>query len=269
METKKVLTTRRALIAGLASTGGLMLAGCSKELPPTYGNVLRMGDLLTYKAHRLLLPAHTLAKEYDRHDISSMPAIGTTNPADSQQPFFNADLGAAYERLRVGDFAEWRLSIEGRVARPGTYTLTELKRFASRTQITKHTCEEGWSYIAEWTGVRLSSVLAMVEPRAEARYVVFVPYANPNQRTGLVRALWDSLDMADVLHPQTLLAYGMNGQEIPTDHGAPVRLRVARQLGYKNTKYLARLIVTDSMNGFGKRAGSRSAEGGNAWYGGI
>jgi hypothetical protein len=128
METKKVLTTRRALITGLASAGGLMLAGCSKELPPTYGNVLRMGDLLTYKAHRLLLPAQTLAKEYDRHDISSMPAIGTTNPADSQQPFFNADLGAAYERLRVGDFAEWRLVVEGRVARPGREVSSSYRR---------------------------------------------------------------------------------------------------------------------------------------------
>src|ERR1700738_2659647 len=99
MKTEKILATRRTLITGLASAGGLMLAGCSKELPPTYGNILRMGDLLTYKAHRLLLPAHALAREYDRHDISSMPAIGTTNPADPQQAAFNADRGATYERL--------------------------------------------------------------------------------------------------------------------------------------------------------------------------
>jgi DMSO/TMAO reductase YedYZ molybdopterin-dependent catalytic subunit len=105
-------------------------------------------------------------------------------------------------------------------------------------------------------------MLEMVQPRPEARYVVFVPFANPTQPTGFVRVLWDSIDMADALHPQTLLAYGMNGEALPADHGAPVRLRVARQLGYKNTKYLSRLILTDSMDNFGKRVGSRSAEGG-------
>jgi DMSO/TMAO reductase YedYZ molybdopterin-dependent catalytic subunit len=155
------------------------------------------------------------------------------------------------------------------VARPSSFSLEQLKGLPRDSHTTLHACEEGWSYIAEWTGVRLSAVLEMVAPRAQARYVVFVPFANPNQRTGFVRVMWDSLDMADALHPQTLLAYGMNGEALPADHGAPVRLRVARQLGYKNTKFLSRLIVTDSLDRFGKGAGSRSAEGGNAWYGGI
>src|SRR5258708_1251640 len=222
MEIKKVLTTRRALITGLASAGGLMLAGGSKEVPPTYGNVLRMGDLLTYKAHRLRLPAHALAKEYDRNDSSSMPASGTTNPADSQQPFFNADLGAAYERLRVGDFAEWGLIVEGRVARPGTYTLADLKRFRSRTQITKHTCEEGWSSIAEWTGVPLRTVLEAAGILPQARFVNY--YAYDDNAEGI--------DMIDALHPQTILAYGMNGRDLPLSHCAPLRMRGETQLCY-------------------------------------
>ena len=256
METKKVLTSRRALITGLASAGGLMLAGCSKELPPTYGNVLRMGDLLTYKAHRLLLPAHTLAKEYDRHDISSMPAIGTTNPADAQQPFFNADLGAAYERLRVGDFAEWRLVVEGRVARPGTYTLADLKRFPSRTQITKHPCEEGWSSIAEWTGVPLRPVLEAAGILPQARFVNFYAFDE----------IADGIDMFDALHPQTILAYGMNGRSLPVSHGAPVRLRVETQLGYKSVKYLHRILVKDEFDDMGKNG---LLQNGWSWYAGI
>jgi DMSO/TMAO reductase YedYZ molybdopterin-dependent catalytic subunit len=256
MDTKKVLTSRRALITGLASAGGLMLAGCSKELPPTYGNVLRMGDLLTYKAHRLLLPAHALAKEYARHDISSMPAIGTTNPADPHQGAFNADRGATYERLRVSDFAEWRVSIEGRVARPGTYTLADLKRFPSRTQITKHTCEEGWSSIAEWTGVPLRSVLEAVGILPTARFVNFYAFDD----------LADGIDMFDALHPQTILAYGMNGSDLPVPHGAPVRLRVETQLGYKSVKFLHRIVVKDEFDDLGKIG---DLQNGWSWYAGI
>jgi DMSO/TMAO reductase YedYZ molybdopterin-dependent catalytic subunit len=256
MDTKKVLTSRRALITGLASAGGLMLAGCSKELPPTYGNVLRMGDLLTYKAHRLLLPAHALAKEYDRHDISSMPAIGTTNPADPHQGAFNADRGATYERLRVSDFAEWRVSIEGRVARPGTYTLADLKRFPSRTQITKHTCEEGWSSIAEWTGVPLRSVLEAVGILPTARFVNFYAFDD----------LADGIDMFDALHPQTILAYGMNGSDLPVPHGAPVRLRVETQLGYKSVKFLHHIVVKDEFDDLGKIG---DLQNGWSWYAGI
>jgi DMSO/TMAO reductase YedYZ molybdopterin-dependent catalytic subunit len=256
MQTKPVVTSRRALITGLASIGGLMLAGCSKELPPTYGNLLRMGDLLTYKAHRLLLPTHSLAREYDRHDISSMPAIGTTNPADPHQWAFNADRGATYERLRAGGFADWGLSIEGRVSRPGIYTLADLKRFPSRTQITKHTCEEGWSSIAEWTGVPLRRVLEAAGILPTARFVNF--YAFDDEA--------DGIDMFDALHPQTLLAYGMNGSDLPVPHGAPVRLRVETQLGYKSVKFLHRIVVKDEFDDLGKIG---DLQNGWSWYAGI
>ncbi len=171
MKPKPVIATRRSFLTGLTSLGGVMLAGCAETQPPTYGNVLRMGDLLTYKAHRLLLPAHALAREYERADITSIVAIGTTDPADAHQPFFNAERGAVYDRLRNGGFADWRLSVEGLVARPGPYSLADLKRFPARTQITKHTCEEGWSAIAEWTGVPLRRVLEAAGMLPGARFV--------------------------------------------------------------------------------------------------
>lgn len=253
---KQTLITRRTVLTGLASFSGLLAAGCSKTLPPTYGNVLRMGDVLTYKAHRLLLPAHSLAKEYERSDISSIPAIGNTNPADSRQPTFNAEHGVIYQRLRDGGFSDWRLSIEGRVARPGEYSLADLKRFPSRTQITKHTCEEGWSAIAEWTGVPLRRVLEAAGMLPSARFVQY--YAFDDSAEGI--------DMFDALHPQTILAYGMNGRDLPVSHGAPVRLRVERQLGYKSVKFLRRIVVTDEFDDLGKIG---SLQNGWAWYTGI
>jgi DMSO/TMAO reductase YedYZ molybdopterin-dependent catalytic subunit len=147
------------------------------------------------------------------------------------------------------------------VKRPMSFSLDELKRLPAENHILLHACEEGWSYIAEWTGVRLSDVLNLVEIDPDARYVGFIPFANPKQDTGVVRVLWDSIDMADALHPQTLLAYGMNGEALPADYGAPVRLRLARHLGYKNTKYLSQIIVTDRKDFYRKGLGT--------WYGGI
>jgi DMSO/TMAO reductase YedYZ molybdopterin-dependent catalytic subunit len=134
-----------------------------------------------------------------------------------------------------------------------------LRRHPSRSQITHQACEEGWSFIAEWTGVALSDVLNVVGVRSEARYVVFFPFDDS----------WDSLDMPDAWHPQTLLAYAMNGQELPTPHGAPLRLRVARQLGYKSIKYLSRITVTDTVKNIGEGLGSASPEQGYSWYAGI
>jgi DMSO/TMAO reductase YedYZ molybdopterin-dependent catalytic subunit len=250
------IISRRTLVTGLASAGGLVLAGCSETQPPTYGNVLRMGDLFTYRAHRLLLPAQSLAKEYARSEISSIAAIGTTDPADPHQPLYNEKNGALYERLRHGGFADWRLRIEGSVARPGSYSLSDLRRLSGRTQITKHTCEEGWSAIAEWTGVPLRTVLEAAGIRPSARFVTFYAFDDNAE----------SIDMLDALHPQTILAYGMNGGELPIAHGAPLRLRVERQLGYKSLKFLHRILVTDRFEDLGKLSEPGD---GWAWYVGI
>ena len=247
---------RRAFIKGLASSAGVLLAGCSQTEPPTYGNVLRMGDLLTYKAHRLLLPAHSLAREYDYADISSVPAIGTTNPADPAKSSFSAEHGPVYERLLATGFADWRLVVEGSVTRPRAFSLDELKRMSSRTQITRHTCEEGWSAIAQWTGVPLRTVLEAAGVRSTARFVQYYSYDR-----------WaDGIDMLDALHPQTILAYGMNGRDLPISHGAPLRLRVETQLGYKSMKFLRRIVVTDY---FDDQGSGGNLQNGWSWYAGI
>jgi DMSO/TMAO reductase YedYZ molybdopterin-dependent catalytic subunit len=252
MKVTELITRRRALITGLASVSGLLLPRYFKGLPPTYGNILRMGDNVTYAAHRALLPGQSLVREYGHRDISSFPAIGTTNPAVLNR----ANLGDTYARLQRGAFAGWRLSVEGLVASPGTYSLTDLKRFPSRTQITRHTCEEGWSAIAEWTGVPLRRVLEAAGILPTARFVNFYSYDD-----------WaDSIDLLDALHPQTLLAYGMNGRDLSVPHGAPVRLRVETQLGYKSMKFLQRIVVTDTFDDGGKKG---NIQNGWAWYAGI
>jgi DMSO/TMAO reductase YedYZ molybdopterin-dependent catalytic subunit len=250
MKTNQQITRRQALIAGLSSVGGLVLSGCSQQLPPTYGNILRMGDTFTYAAHRALLPGQSLVREYSHKDISSFPAIGTTNPGDPNNP----NSSETYRQLQEGGFAQWRVSIEGLVSRPGTLSLADLKRFPSRTQITRHTCEEGWSAIGEWTGVPLSRVLDAAGLLPTARFVSFYSYDD-----------WaDSIDMLDALHPQTLLAYGMNGRELSIPHGGPVRLRVETQMGYKSMKYLQRVVVVDEFDD-----GGMNIHNGWSWYAGI
>jgi DMSO/TMAO reductase YedYZ molybdopterin-dependent catalytic subunit len=256
MKKDGLILSRREIFTGLASAGGLLLAGCSKELPPTYGNVLRMGDLVTYRAFRMLLPAQSLAREYTHREISSTPAVGTANPGDPKESAFNPDRGPRYDRLRAADFSDWRLRVEGRVSRPTSFSLADLKRMTARTQITKHTCEEGWSAIAEWTGVPLRVVLEAVGIQPTARFVNY--YAFDDSAEGI--------DMLDALHPQTILAYGMNGRDLPLAHGAPLRMRVETQLGYKSVKFLDRIVVADEFDDLGKIG---SLQNGWAWYVGI
>ncbi len=256
MMKRKITLPRRAFMKAMASSAGLALAGCGQTEPPTYGNLLRMGDLLTYKAHRLLLPAHSLAREYEYSDISSVPAIGTTNPGDPARSFYSAEHGPVYEQLRADEFSGWRLTVEGSVMRPSAFTLADLKRMPSQTQITRHACEEGWSAIAQWTGVPLRTVLEAAGLQSGARYVQFHAYDD----------IVDGIDMLDALHPQTLLAYGMNGRDLPIGHGAPLRLRVETQLGYKSAKFLRRIVVTDHFDDNGSQG---AIQNGWSWYAGI
>jgi DMSO/TMAO reductase YedYZ molybdopterin-dependent catalytic subunit len=256
MKRRMQLTRREALLGGVAAIGGIVLPGCGRELPPTYGNLLRMGDTFTYAAHRTLLARQALAREYPRAAISSFPAIGTTDPGDAGQHFFSPTLGPEYNRLRSSQFTDWRLSIEGSVARPGAFSLEDLKRFPARTQITRQSCEEGWSAIAEWTGVPLKLVLEAAGILPAARFVQFHAFDE----------LADGIDMIDALHPQTILAYDMNGRDLPIPHGAPVRLRVETQLGYKSMKYLQRIVVTERFDDHGKLG---SIQNGWSWYAGI
>jgi DMSO/TMAO reductase YedYZ molybdopterin-dependent catalytic subunit len=200
----------------------------------------------------VLLPSASLVREYGIADLTSFPATGTTNPAVSVK----SALGEAYRTWQAGGFVDWRLSVEGRVARPGEFSLAQLRALPARTQITRHTCEEGWTAIGQWTGVPLAAVLDAVGILPDARFVVLHSVDD-----------WvDAIDMNDALHPQTLLAYGMNGADLPIAHGAPVRLRLERQIGYKSMKYVRRLVVTDRFDDGGA---SGSIQNGWAWYNGI
>jgi DMSO/TMAO reductase YedYZ molybdopterin-dependent catalytic subunit len=252
MATSGLITRRRAIMMGLASLGGVALWRHPKPLPPTYGHLLRMGDNLTYAAHRMLLPGEALVKEYTMADVTSFPATGTVNPSVSVKSV----LGDAYRHSQSNRFADWRLTVEGRVAKPRTFSVAELRQLHARTQITRHTCEEGWTAIAQWTGVPLSLVLDAASILPSARFVMFHSYDG-----------WaDSIDLLDALHPQTILAYAMNGRDLPTPHGAPLRLRVERQMGYKSMKYLHRIVITDEFDDGGK---SGNIQNGWAWYTGI
>jgi DMSO/TMAO reductase YedYZ molybdopterin-dependent catalytic subunit len=250
------ISRRRALLGGLAAAGATVLGGCDGEAPSTAGSLLRLGDNLTWRAHRLLVRRGARVREYGVRDLTSFPAIGTTDPADARFAAFVPEQGAAYARLRARGFADWRLEIVGRVARPGTYSLADLRRFPAQRQITKLTCEEGWSAIAEWTGVALGDVLHAAGILPDARWVNFIPY----DRNA------DGIDLVDAFHPQTLLAYEMNGRDLPVRHGAPVRLRVATQLGYKSVKFLRRIEVRAR---FDDLAPHGPIPNGWSWYAGI
>ena len=254
MKPADLITRRRALLVGLGAAGGLLVPAQLRRLrlPPTYGHILRMGDNLTYAAHRTLLPSQRLAREFSYKDISSFPAIGMTNPGAPDKP----NRSEEYARLQQGGFADWRLPVTGLVSSPGRFSLADLKALPSRTQITRHTCEEGWSAIAQWTGVQLGRVLEAAGLRPEARWVNFYSFDG-----------WiDSIDLLDALHPQTLLAYGMNGSQLSVPHGAPVRLRVETQMGYKSMKFLERIVVVDTFDDGGKQG---NIQNGWAWYAGI
>jgi DMSO/TMAO reductase YedYZ molybdopterin-dependent catalytic subunit len=251
----KEISRRKLIVSGLAAAAGATGLGVAAHLahkyglvPPDHSGIFGIGETLTYASHRLLT-RHSLAREFSLSQISNRPLENEMAPPSE-----------AFKRLQAGGFVDWRLTVDGLVDRPGSFSLAQLKSYPSRSQITQLACEEGWSYIAQWTGVPLSHVLEAAGIQPHARYVVYF---------SMEPGWWESIDMADALHPQTFLAYGMNGGELPVGNGGPLRLRLPRQLGYKSVKFITHLTVTDSLKGFGKGLGSASPEGGYAWYAGI
>jgi DMSO/TMAO reductase YedYZ molybdopterin-dependent catalytic subunit len=249
------LSRRKLIKGGIAAAAGVTGLGIAAHLaqkyglvPPDHGGIWGLGETLTYASQRLLT-RHSLAREFPKSKISKPPLANEMAPPSE-----------AFKRLQAGGFADWRLTVDGMVAKPASFSLAQLKSYPSRSQITILACEEGWSYIAEWIGVPLSHVLDAAGILPQARYVVYYSIA---------RGWWDSIDMADALHPQTFLAYGMNGDELPVGNGGPLRMRVPRQLGYKSVKFITHLTVADNLKKFGKGLGSVEPEGGYAWYAGI
>jgi len=246
---RKLITKGLVAVAGLSGVAvAARLAGKYGLIPPDCKGLYGAGTTLTYATQRLLT-RHSLAREFPRTMISKAP-FANGNPPELE----------AFKQLQAGGFADWRLEIDGMVTHPGSFSVSELRSFPVRSQITQVICEEGWSYIAEWIGTPLSHVLGIAGILPQAKFVVYY---------SIDKSWWDSIDMADALHPQTFLAYGFNGGDLPVGFGGPLRMRVPRQLGYKSVKYINRLTVTDDLRTFGKGLGSAAPEEGYSWYAGM
>jgi DMSO/TMAO reductase YedYZ molybdopterin-dependent catalytic subunit len=245
--------SRRTWLASVPALGGLLLTGCSGErfMPPRVrGGLIGAADVLTMSTNRLLQSGQPLAREYSSSDVADpFPTWNQTNPK-------NAD----YQRHLSEGFRSWRLPIGGLVARPLDLSLDQIKSLVTRTQITAHVCEQGWSAIGEWTGAPLQRVLeAAGGVTPAARYVVVDTYDG----------WYEGYDLFEVEHPQTILAYGLNGRDLPTGNGAPLRLRVERQCGYKNLKFVKSIRAVDSMAGIGKGTGGINSDVGFHWFAGV
>jgi DMSO/TMAO reductase YedYZ molybdopterin-dependent catalytic subunit len=249
------ISRRKLITAGIGAVAGVSgvaiaaaLARRNGLIPPDSKGIYGPGETLTYAAQRLLT-RHSMAREFSRGEISEKPFANEVDPLSDE-----------FHRLEAANFVDWKVTVDGMVARPTAFSLAEIRSFPTRSEITMIGCEEGWSYIAEWTGVPLSDILDRVGVLPRVRYVVY---------RSIQPDWWESIDMADALHPQTLVAHRMNGADLPVAFGGPLRLRVPRQLGYKSVKYITRLTLTDSLRPFGKGLGSAAPEGGYAWYAGI
>ena len=247
------MITRRALIAGGA---GLMLAGCDRlNRSEAFRDVLRSAEGLTMRAHRLIVDRTALAREYTEADMS--PVFRVTGNSRGHGPH--------YDQLVATGFSGWLLRVDGLVQRPLSLSLDQIRRLPRRSQITRHDCVEGWSAIGKWTGAPLSTLLDLAGLRGEARYIVF----HCMDRFG-PHPYYESIDLVDAYHPQTILAWGMNDRPLPVGHGAPLRLRVERQLGYKHAKFLARIEARASLDGLhGGRGGYWEDSNDYEWYAGI
>jgi DMSO/TMAO reductase YedYZ molybdopterin-dependent catalytic subunit len=252
---------RRRWLAGAGmSLGSLWLTGCDRLTnSPTVAKTLASAEHLTRRAQRLVTDRKALAREYGEADLSPrFKANGSMRPSDP-----------AYLAHLADNFAGWRLEIGGLVERPLSLSLGELRAQPARTQITRHDCVEGWSCIGKWRGARLGPLLDRAGLKPAARYVVF--YCADDLGAGEPGGgkYYESLDLIDAYHPQTILAYEMNDAVLPVAHGAPVRLRVERQLGYKHAKYVMRVEAVDSLAGIGRGKGGFWPDRGYEWYAGI
>jgi DMSO/TMAO reductase YedYZ molybdopterin-dependent catalytic subunit len=249
------VTRRKLMYSGVAAAagfGGLSVAHRMARrhglLPPDGSGIYGPGETLTYACQRLLT-INKPAREFPRSMISKNPFGNEAYPP-----------GDEFKKLQAGGFKDWVLTVDGTVTHPLTLSLADLKSLPARSQITEVACEEGWSYIAEWIGTPLGSVLQEAGVLPHSRYVVY---------RSIDKVIWDSIDMSDARDPHTLLTMGMNGGELPVAFGGPLRLRMPRQLGYKSVKYVNHITVTDDIRKFGKGLGSISPEYGYSWYAGI
>ena len=257
------LSRRRFLTGAAVGSTGLLLAGCDVFDGATTGEGVRgfmeKANDLTYRAQRALAGRNAMAQEFTEADIRQpQRPNGVTAPANQD-----------YTDLQAQNFANWRLEVGGLVEKPLSLSLAELQAMPSRTQITRHDCVEGWSCIAKWTGTPLAVVLDQARVKPSARYVVFQCMDVIEQSLAGSIKYYGSIDLTDARHPQTILAYGMNGNPLPIENGAPLRVRVERQLGYKMPKYINRILLTDTYADLGQGKGGYWEDNGYDWFGGI
>jgi DMSO/TMAO reductase YedYZ molybdopterin-dependent catalytic subunit len=259
-----VLSRRRLLSLGGVTASSLVLAGCEPldsvgSEDSYFRQVVQTASGLTYRAQRLLV-GDALAPEFAETEIRQ-----------GQRPNGSADPETQeYIALREKDFSEYRLTVTGLVERPSSFSLAELRNIPARTQITRHDCVEGWSCIAKWTGVPLTTILDQVRVKPSAQFVVFRCFDQMDGGLSGPLPYYESCDLMDARHPQTILAYGLNGASLPVRNGAPLRVRIERQLGYKMAKYIHTIELVDSFARFGSgKGGFWEDTAGYTWYGGI
>lgn len=251
------MNDRRAFLRKAAlGAAGLLVAGCDRISASSWGkSVLSTGEVLDRHVQGLLAPPDSMAQEFSEKDISAVFRPNGTIMPDSP----------AYRALLAVNFSSYRLGVHGMVQHPATLSIDDLKRLDTRTQITRHDCVEGWSVIGKWQGTALSAVLDQVGVDPKARYVVF--HCFDDMSPGV--PYYESLDLREARHPQTLLAHTLNDQVLPIPNGAPLRLRVGRQLGYKQAKYLSHIELVHSFADIAGGKGGYWEDQGYAWYAGI
>ncbi len=252
--------SRRNFLTAAALGLGALGLYASRNLSETqwFPKILDSAEGLTKRAQRLIAGTWSLAPEYSKADISKVfKANGTLNPGTP-----------SYQAAAANSFRDWRIPVTGLVAKPFSLSLADLRAFPARTQITRHDCVEGWSCIGEWTGTPLRLVLSKAEPLPQARYIVFY-CADPMGDGADAPFYYESLDLIEAFHPQTILAYDMNGAPLEVPHGAPVRLRCERQLGYKHAKYVERIELVESYDRIGGGKGGYWEDQGYTWWAGI
>ena len=259
------LITRRNFLRGTAVAGsGLILGGCDQfdflgARDNQVRQVMEQANVLTYQVQRALIGDQTLAREYSASEIrQGQRPNGSMDPTTPEYTF-----------LKMQDFAPYRLTVKGMVEREVSFSLDELRNMPARSQITRHDCVEGWSCIAKWTGTPLGSILDMAGVKPQARFCVYHCYDNIQRTLSGDILYYESSDLVDAYHPQTILSYGLNDQVLPVANGAPIRLRIERALGYKQPKYLHTIELVDDLSPFGRGKGGYWEDLGYDWYGGI
>lgn len=253
-----LLTRRNLLLGGGIGFAGLVAGNWGKLADSSsYDGLLRFGEHFSMQAQRLAMVHRPLVPEYRRDQISAF------HPSNGGIGASYVDPNPAYDALASRGFADWRLAVHGLVQQPLSLSLVQLMALPRHSQITLHSCDEGWGAIAEWTGVQLSRILALSGVRPEARYAVFRCLDTIGKQQ-----VWGSIDLLDAVHPQTLLAYAMNGKPLPIGHGAPLRLRIELQIGYKNLKHLSSIELVDSLENIGNGMGGLFEGSGYQWYAG-